>query len=89
MNFIKFILILLGIGLGVWLLFWLVGLISTILWYLIWIGLIAVGGYVGFKLFLEKDDETARLEERKPTAIAEMRDFDRALDEYKQKTLKK
>ena len=87
MNFLKLILILLGLGLGVMLLFWLLGVVSTILWYLLWAGIIGVIGYAGYKLFLGKG-ETPQLEEKKPIAIAEIHDFDRALEEYKEKTLK-
>ena len=90
MNFLKFILILIGIGLGIYLLFWIFfGIITTILWYAFWLGLIGLGGYAGYKLFLEKDDETPQLEERRPTAIAEIQDFDRALEDYKRKQLEK
>ncbi len=89
MNLLKFILILLAVGLGIWILFWLLGIVSALLWYLFWIGLIAFGGYVGYKLFLGKDDETPQLGEKKPTAISEMQDFDRALEDYKSKTLRK
>ena len=89
MNFFKFMLILLGIGLGIWLLFWLFGIISAILWYLMWIGLIGLGGYVGYKMFLEKDDKPAQLEEKKPNAIAELQNLDRVLEEYKKKQIEK
>lgn len=90
MNFIKFLLILLGIGLGIYLVFWILfGIVSTILWYAFWIALIGLGGYAGYKLFFEKDKETARLEEKKPIAIAEIQNFDRALEEYRRKQLEK
>ena len=90
MSFFKFILILLGIGLGIYLLFWLFfGIISTILWYAFWLALLGFGGYAGYKLFLEKDNETPQLEEKRPTAIAEIQNLDRALDEYRRKQLEK
>lgn len=90
MSFFKFILLLLGIGLGIYLLFWIFfGVITTILWYAFWLGLIGLGGYAGYKLFLEKDDEAPQLGEKRPTAIAEIQDFDRALEEYRRKQLEK
>ena len=90
MNIIKLILILLGIGLGIYLVFWILfGVISTILWYAFWLALIGLGGYAGYKLFLEKDHETPQLEEKKPIAIAELQNFDRALEDYKRKQLEK
>ena len=54
MKWLKFILILLALGVGVYFLFWLIGIVGTILWYLFWIGLLGAGGYAGYKLFLEK-----------------------------------
>lgn len=89
MNFIKFLLILIGLGLGIYLLFWIFfGIVSTILWYAFWLALIGLGGYAGYKLFLEKDDETRQIEDKDPIAIAELRNFDRALEDYKRKELK-
>lgn len=89
MNFIKLILILLALGLGVILIFWLIGVVYSVLWYLLWLGLIALGGYAGYKFFLEKEKDVPQLEEKKPVAISELQDFDRALEEYKEKTFKK
>lgn len=89
MNLLKIIFILLAVGAGVWLLFWLVGFLSAILWYLLWVGLIAVGGFIGYKFLIGKADETPQLDEKKPTAISEMQDFDRALEDYKAKSLRK
>ena len=89
MNFIKLILILLALGLGVILLFWLIGVVYSALWYLFWLGLIALGGYAGYKIFLEKEKPAPQLEEKKPVAISDIGDFDRALEEYKEKTFKK
>lgn len=85
MKFLKFLLILIAAGLGVYVLFWLFGVLYGLFWWFVWIGIIAVGGYTGYKLFLEKEKEPAQLEEKKPTAIAEMERLDRQLEEYKQK----
>lgn len=56
--------------------------------YLIVIGVLAAGGYAGYK-FLKSDDETKYLSENKPTAVAEMENHERTLEEYKQKYLPK
>ena len=88
MKIIKLIVLFLAIGLGAYIMLWLFGLIASLFWYLFWIGLIAVGAGVGYKLFLSGDsDEKPKLEEKKPTAISEMENVDRALEEYKKKLL--
>ncbi len=90
MKILKLILLLLAIGVGAYLLFWLLGVVASLLWYAFWIGLIAIGAGVGYKLFLSGgDEETPKLEEKKPTAISELENADRALEEYKRKVLDK
>jgi hypothetical protein len=89
MKWLKLILLLLAIGLGAYLLLYLFGILYSLLWYVFWIGLVAIGGTVGYKLFLSGgDDEKPRLEEKKPTAISEFEETDRALEEMKRKYLK-
>ena len=85
MKFIKFLLLLLGIGVGVWFLLWLIGVIWGLLWYVFWIAVIGLGGYAGYKLFLEKDDETPQLAEKTPIGIAEMQNIERQLEEFNKK----
>ena len=88
MNFIKLILIAVGLYLLVMLGFAVIGIVYSALWYLFWLGVIAIGGTVGYKL-LKKDGEKPKLEDKAPISIAEMRDADRALEEYKRKYLSK
>ena len=89
MKWLKLILLLLAVGLGAYLLLYLFGILYSLLWYVFWIGLIAIGGTVGYKLLLSGgDDEKPRLEEKKPTAISEFEEADRALEEMKRKYLK-
>ncbi len=88
MKIIKLLLLLLALGVGGYLLLILLGWASVILWYGFWIGLLAVGVGVGYKLFLSGgDEETPKLEEKKPTANSELENADRALEEYKKKYL--
>ena len=86
MNIIKLILVIIGLYLLLTLGFAAIGIISSALWYLFWIGVIAIGGTVGYKL-LKKDREQPKLEDKMPIAVAEMNNADRALEEYKRKHL--
>ena len=78
----------LAIGVGAYLLFWVFGFLVSLLWYGVIIGLVAIAGTVGYKLLLTGgSEETPKLKEKKPTAISELENADRALEEYKQKYL--
>lgn len=88
MKVLKVILLLLAIGLGAYVLLWLFGIIASLMWYIFWIGLIAIGAGVGYKLFLSGGDEdTPQLEEKRPTAVSELENADRTLEEIKRKYL--
>lgn len=90
MKLLKFIALLLAIGLGAYILLVLIGWASVILWYAFWIGLVVIGGAVGYKLFLGGGDEDKpKLTEKKPTAISELENADRALEAYKEKYIPK
>lgn len=91
MNFWKFLLFLLVLFVGGYLLFGVFGFLAGLLWYAFIIGILALGGYAGYKLFLSGGDkeEAPQLEEKKPVGIAEMQNLDRALEEYKRKALDK
>ena len=88
MNIIKIILAIVALYLLITLGFAVVGIVYTAIWYLFLLGIVAVGGAVGYKL-LKKNEERAKLEEKTPIAIAEIQNADRALEEYKRKTLSK
>ena len=91
MSFWKFLLFLLALVVGGYLLFWVFGILAGLLWYAVIIGIIALGGYAGYKLFLSggNEEEAPLLEEKKPVGISEMQNLDRALEEYKRKALDK
>lgn len=88
MNWLKYILIALGLIFAAMLASSVIGIIYGAFWYLFLVGVVAVGGYVGYRL-LKKDDDSLKLEGKTPTAISELRDADRALEEYKRKYLPK
>ncbi|MEZ5306786.1 MAG: hypothetical protein R2684_06535 [Pyrinomonadaceae bacterium] len=87
MKILKLILFLLVLGAGAYLLLWLFGVIASLFWYVFWIGLLLLGGTVGYKLFLSGNKASGELEEGRPTAINELEDIDRTLEEMKQKYL--
>lgn len=88
MKILKLILLLLALGVGAYLLLWIFGIIASLFWYIFWIALIALGGTVGYKLFISGgDEETPKLDEKRPTAISEMENADRLLSEYRDKYL--
>ncbi len=89
MKILKLILLLIAIGLGAYVLLWLFGIIASLFWYIFWIGLLLIGGTVGYKLFLgDGKGEQKKIEDRKPTAISELENADRALEDYKAKMIR-
>ncbi len=89
MNFIKIILIVIGILTLFVAGYWLIGIISAVFWLLLVAGIVGAIGYGGYKLFFEKDKAKAQIEDKTPIAIADLKDADRALEEYKRKYLPK
>jgi hypothetical protein len=85
MNTIKIVLIAIGVFLAVMLGFTLIGIVYSALWYLFWIGVIAIAGTVGYKML--KKPETAQIESKEPIVISELKNTDKALEEYKRKYL--
>ena len=85
MNWIKIVLIAIGIFIAVMFGLSLIGIIYSALWYLFWIGILAVAGTVGYKLL--KKPETKQIENREPIGISEFDNADRTLEEYKRKYL--
>jgi hypothetical protein len=51
MSFIKFLLVFLGLIFGAVVVFWLLGIVWSLLWYVFWIGLIGAAGYGVYSLF--------------------------------------
>ncbi len=90
MNWLKLILVAVGVVIAAMLAFSVIGIVYSALWYLFLLGIVAVGGTVGYKL-LVKEKETPQIENKTstPITIAEMKNADRALEEYKRKYLPK
>ena len=87
MNIIKMILAVLGIVFGVIAFFWLLGIISSLLWYGFWIGLLAAVGYGGYKLFQRAEAKT--LGGGSASELNGVRDYDMSWEEYERKYLSK
>jgi 4-hydroxybenzoate polyprenyltransferase len=88
MNWFKLILVAVVIIIAAMVAFSIIGIVYSALWYLFLLGIVAIGGAVGYKL-LVKDKETPQLGDKMPITIAEMKNHDRALEEYKRKYLPK
>ena len=88
MNYIKIILVAVGLIIAVMLAFSIIGIVYSALWYLFLLAVVAIGGAVGYKL-LVNDKESKQLEDKLPPTIAEIKNADRALEEYKRKYLPK
>ena len=87
MNIIKFILAAIGLIFVGMLLLWVLGFLSSIIWYLFWIGVLGAIGYGGYKLF--KKAEAKVLGGGAANEINSAREFDMSWDEYDKKYLHK
>jgi hypothetical protein len=85
MKLAKIILIAIGIFIAVMLGFTLVGIVYSALWYLFWIGVIAIAGTTAYKLL--KKPEAAQIENKESIVISELKNADKSLEEYKRKYL--
>lgn len=87
MNIIKFILAAIGLIFVGMLLLWVLGFLSSIIWYLFWIGVLGAIGYGGYKLF--KKVEAKALGSDSHTGIGTSADINMSWDEYDKKYLHK
>ena len=87
MNIIKLILALLGVIFGVFIVMWVIGLLSSIFWYAFWIAIIGGIGYGGYRLFRRAEDKL--LDGGSSAGSINARDYDMSWDEYERKYLKK
>lgn len=85
MNWLKIILFALILVFAVFLGLSVIGFLYSALWYLFWIGVIAIGGYIGYK-FLFKGNKL-EIEGRDPISQIELENAKviKSLDDYKKK----
>jgi len=88
MKFIKLVLAILGLIFGVMLFFWMFGLITSLIWYAFWIGMLAAVGYGGYKLFKKAENKYVGAGSTSGY-IDEQRDYTLSWEEYDRKYLKK
>ncbi|CAN5485784.1 hypothetical protein BH10ACI1_BH10ACI1_32810 [soil metagenome] len=88
MKYIKLLLVAIGLVLAAMLAISIIGIVYSALWYLLLLGVVAISGFIGYKLLLEKNNST-KLDGNEPISIAEMKNLDRELEEYKRKYLPK
>jgi hypothetical protein len=86
MNIIKFILGVIGLIFVGMVLLWVLGFLSSLLWYLFWIGLLGAIGYGGYRLFLKAEAKALGSERRTGLDPA---DIQMTWDEYDKKYLRK
>ena len=87
MNILKILLAIVGIVLGIYLFFWILGIVSSLLWYGVIIAIVGAVGYGGYRLFKKAEDKYVG-----PGAAAgeiDGRDFNMSWDEYEKKYLHK
>ena len=85
MNIIKIILALLGLILAGWLLFAVIGMLYSAMFYIIVLGAIGAAGYVGYKLIAK--DRVLELEEKNSVSTIELENAKavKKLEEFKRK----
>ncbi len=87
MNIIKFILGAIGLIFVGMLLLWVLGFLSSIIWYLFWIGFLGAIGYGGYRLFRKIEDKA--LGTGMSGGIGTGTDINMSWDEYERKYLRK
>ena len=88
MNFIKILLIALGLIVLGMLAFPIIGFIYQALWYLFWIAMLGLTGYVGYKILSKKKDPRL-LEDKSSYSIGGMDNVNQAFEDFKRKHLTK
>jgi len=81
MDFIKMLLIALGLVVLGMLAFSVFGLVYSVLWYLLFFSVVGIAGYSGYK-WLTKDSDPAKLSAKNSLSIADVGNYKRALKEY-------
>lgn len=87
MSWLKIILFALIVVFAVLLGFTVIGFLYNAFWYLFWIGIIALGGYVGYKLIrkgrnleLEEKDTVSQIELENAKVIKSLEDYKKKIN---------
>jgi hypothetical protein len=86
MNILKFLLAIIGIALGIYFVFWILGILGTLLWYGVMLALMGGVVYGGYRLFRKAED---RYVGSGPARGELERDYQMSWDEYEKKYLHK
>ena len=87
MNIIKLILAIIGLFFGLMVVFWVLGIVSTLLWYGVIIGVLAAVGYTGYSLF--KKAENKFVGPGTGAGQIDARDYNMSWEDYERKYLNK
>ncbi len=87
MNIIKLILAAIGLVFVGMLFLWVLGFLTSIIWYLFWIGVLGMIGYGGYKLFRKLEDKA--LGAGSNAGLGDGIDINMSWDEYDKKYLHK
>ncbi len=87
MNILKIILAIIAIALGIYFVFWILGILGSLLWYGLLLALVGGVAYGGYRLFRKAEDKYVGA----GSAAGEIdgRDFNMSWDEYEKKYLHK
>lgn len=83
MKWFKFILLAIGLVLAMMLAFSIIGIVYSVLWYLFWIGIIALAGIGGYKLLTKND--SPKLASRNTAAEIDIEGSRKVLEKYKRR----
>jgi len=86
MNIIKIILTLLGVVFGTLVVLWVLGFVWSLIWYIVFFGIIAALGYGGYRLFKKAEAKALGYDSR---AGIDAGDINMSWDEYDKKYLHK
>ena len=87
MSILKVILALLGLFFGVLVIFWVLGVVYSLIWYLFWIGILGALGYGGYKLFTKVEQKALKSDPH--SGLGTGYDVNMSWDEYERKYLRK
>jgi predicted membrane protein len=83
MKVFKLILFAISLVLALMLAFSIIGIVYSVLWYLFWIGVLAIAGFAGYKLLTKND--SPQLVSRNTAAEIEIESSRKALEKYKRR----